>query len=869
MLRQTRLLSATSSRMISTRAAAVASSSSSLGKVVRFETANAESAASGTLTKVKKPLPSSARVVICGGGIIGNSVAYHLAKLGWKDVVLLEQGKIGCLTTWHAAETKLSDYGSKVYASLEAETGWRQCGSITVARKDSERLTHIKRNAAKAAAFGIKAEIISPSEVSKLYPMMRTDDLAGALWLPEDGVATSTDLCNAFSKGAKMNGVQIHEGVEVQKVFTKNGAVSGVRTNEGDIACDVFVNCGGLWSREIGKLSEPQVNIPLHAAEHFYIVTKNLQGVHPNLPVMRDPDGYTYFREWSGGLVAGGFEPKCKPCFHDAIPKPFEFELLPDDWDHFGVLMEQILHRIPSIESVEVRNMVNGPESFTADNQYVLGETPLIRKYFVAAGMNSSGIASSAGAGKALSEWIVAGQPTMDLWAIDIRRFAPFQNNKAFLRERTLETLGLHYAIPWPKRELESGRNVRRSPLHDRLQARNASFGSKFGWERANWFAPKGVEPVNVYSFKRQNWFEHAGREALNTRNNVSVFDQTSFAKFQVQGADAERFLQRTAAGNMAVPIGKVVYTGMLNNRGGYETDVTITRTAADTYFVVSPTAQAVRDLDWMNKSILPDERVSITDVTSAYAVIVVMGPNSRTLLSRLQSPKCDSPTSENSVFASKNFPFGTSQLVDLGFTTIRATRVTYVGELGWELYVPQEMACSLFDEILAAGKDLSVALGGYYAIDSLRIEKGYRAWGAELTSEVTPIEAGLSFAVDMNKGDFVGREALVAQKKSGVSKRLVSFMVDDGAEPGDHACMWGDEAIVRDGKVVGFITSASYGYAVGKTVCMGFVKNDSGVADPAFVMGGKYQIDIAGKLYNATPTLKPAYDPTNARVNA
>eukprot|EP01136_Pigoraptor_vietnamica_P037311 Opistho-1_new@105106 len=578
----------------------------------------------------------------------------------------------------------------------------------------------------------------------------------------------------------------------------------------------------------------------------------------PDLPIMRDPDGYTYFREWGGGLVAGGFEPKCKPVFHNGIPKPFEFELLQDDWDHFSVLMDEILLRVPALQTAEIRQMVNGPESFTADNQYILGEAPQIRKYYVAAGMNSSGIASAAGAGKALSEWIYNDEPTMDLWAVDVRRFAKFNNNKRFLRDRTLETLGLHYQIPWPKRELESCRGIRRSPLYDRLSAKGASWGAKLGWERPNWFAPPGVEPKNKYTFNRQNWFPYVRDECRVAREGVALFDVTSFSKFLVQGRDAATVMNRLCGNNMDVDDGKIVYTGMLNARGGFETDVTVTRLTRDQFLVISPTAQTTRDYAWITRNVPSDAHCVVTDVTSGYAVLAVMGPKSRELLNRLGPADLSDAA----------FPFGTSKEIDVGYATVRASRITYVGEMGWELYIPQEFTAHVYDALHEAGASLGLKDGGYYAIDSLRVEKAYRAWGAELSPDYTPLEAGLGFAVDMNKpGGFIGKEALLQQKKEGVRRRLVNFVIKD---PEAHP--WGDEAIIRDGRVVGFVSSAAYGHTLGRAVCMGYVTDKAadgtpGIVTPDYIKSGKFEIEIAGKRYASAASLRPPFDPENLRV--
>ncbi len=618
-------------------------------------------------------LPDRARVVVVGGGVVGTSVAYHLTRLGWTDVVLLEQGRLSCGTTWHAAGlvgqlrasesgTRLVQYSTQLYADLETETGlsagYKRCGGVTVARTE-DRMTQLRRTAATAAAFDLECELLTPEQALEHYPVMAVDDLVGAIWLPGDGKANPTDLTSALAKGARMRGARVVEGVRVTDVLTRAGRVTGVRTDAGDVETEVVVNCAGQWAKAVGALAG--VTVPLHSAEHFYVVTEPFEGVHPDLPVLRDPDGYTYFKEEVGGLVVGGFEPEAKPWVspHE-LPHPFEFQLLEEDWDHFSVLMESALVRVPALHETGIRKFYNGPESFTPDNQFLLGESPEVAGFFVGAGFNSVGIASAGGAGRALAEWIVEGSPTSDLTAVDVRRFAAFNGNVRWLRDRVSEVLGLHYQIPWPNREMTTARPFRRSPVHHLLDAANANFGSRMGWERANFFAPAGASRDIEYSWGKQSWLPWSAAEQVSTRTGVTVFDQTSFSKYVVSGPDAERALQWLCTADVGVEVGRSVYTGMLNARGTYESDVTVTRTGAEEFLVVSSAATTERDKDHVRRHLPPGAHASLVDVTSSLAVFGVMGPRSRDLLARLSGADLGEDA----------FPFGTSRTVELGHAT-------------------------------------------------------------------------------------------------------------------------------------------------------------------------------------------------------
>ncbi|HKS62324.1 MAG TPA: FAD-dependent oxidoreductase, partial [Xanthobacteraceae bacterium] len=699
-------------------------------------------------------------------------------------------------------------------------------------------------------AQGVACELISPREAGEKYSVMRTDDLLGALWLPDDAKVNPADVTQALARGARQNGARIIEQTRVTAIHQKNGVATGVATSRGDIAAEIVINCAGQWAKQVGRLCG--VTVPLHSAEHMYVVTGRIDGVHPNLPVLRDPDGYIYVKEEVGGLLVGGFEPVAKPWGMDGIPENFEFGMLPDDWDQFQILMENALIRLPSLERAEIKTFMNGPESFTPDNNFIMGEAPELKNFYVAAGFNSIGIASGGGAGRALAEWIVHGEPTLDLWPVDIRRFAPFHNDDRFLKERVSEVLGLHYMMPWPNRELQSARPLRKSPLFERLAAQHALFGSKMGWERPNFFAPSADEARLDYAWGRQNWFHSAATEHRATREAVTVTDLTSFSKYLLQGPDAERALQRLCANDVGVPPGTTVYTGLLNARGTYESDLTIARLSTGLFLLVTGTAQATRDADWIARH-LP-KGATLTDVTADYAVIAVMGPRARDLLARLTAAPLGNAA----------FPFGAIREIAIAGATLWASRRTYVGELGWELYVRVEEAGAVYDALMLAGKELGVRNAGYYAVDSLRLEKGYRAWGRELTPDYNPYEAGLAFAVKLDKGDFIGRDALRAAKGKPPARRLLSFAATSPDTPIAH----GGELVLRNGEPVGDITSAAYGHTVGGIVALGYAATGGSRVDDAW-LAARFEIDIAGERVPVRAGLKAPYDPAGAKLKA
>ena len=782
-------------------------------------------------------LPTHAAIVIVGGGIVGCSVAYHLAKLGKTDVLLLEQGKLTSGTTWHAAGlvgqmrpnrnmTQMSKYGIELYASLELETGlatgWKPCGSVNVARTP-ERMKVLRKQVAMANSFGVECHEISAREAGDKYPIMRTDDLQGAIWLPGDGKANPADLCMSLAKGARNRGVQMREGIEVTGVMIENGKAVGVNTAQGDVRCEVIVNCAGQWARQFGKLAG--VNVPLYSAEHFYIVTGKIPGVHPMLPVMRDPDGFIYYKEEVGGLVMGGFEPQAKPWKMDPIPSTFQFELLGEDWDQFEVLMTNAMHRTPCLETAEIKMLLNGPESFTPDGNFILGEAPELHSYFVCAGFNSAGIANSGGAGRLMAEWIVGGEPSTDLWDVDIRRFGSFTGNRKALAERTGETLGLHYAMRWPRQELETARPLRTSPLYDMLAKKGAEFGSKNGWERASYFKADGAIRPD-YTLGKPGWLPWVMAEQKATREAVALYDQTSFSKYLLQGRDALAVLQRLCANEMDVPVGKMVYTALLNERGGFESDLTVIREAKNCFMIITGSAQAVRDFDWITRHIGESEHAVLTDVSAMYSVLSVMGPKARELLARV-SPDDLSPEA---------LKFSCTKEIDVGFARVRAARMSYVGGPGFELYTPIEMVRHVYLALMEAGHDLGLVDAGYYALDALRIEQGRRAWGAELGPDETPWEAGLGYAVKLARpGDFIGKAALLKAQGQPLRKKLVTLVFD-----APDAYAWGGEGILLGGVSVGEITSVGWSPLAGACVALGYVRGDAAqqfhITRPAYI---------------------------------
>ena len=805
-------------------------------------------------------LPSRAQVVIVGGGIVGCSIAYHLGRSGFSDVVLLERRQLTSGTTWHAAGligqlratmnmTKLARYTRELYEGLEAETGqatgYRGSGSFSIATT-AGRLEELKRSASMAKVFDLPVHVLSREGIAEAYPLIETNDVLGGIQIPSDGYGNPVDITQALARGAKNSDVSIFEDVAVDELVRDGRRITGVRTQHGDISADVVVVASGMWTRELA--ATVGVNVPLQACEHYYVLFESVDGLDPELPVLRDYDACTYFKYDAGNLLVGAFEPMARPWAIDGIPEDFCFDEIAGSFEHMEPFLASAVQRFPALEQAGIRKFFCGPESFTPDVRYHIGRAPEMDNCYVAAGLNSIGIQSAGGIGKVLSEWIRDGEPPVDLWEVDVRRNLPFQRNRRYLAERASESLGLLYATHWPFRQYETARGVRRSALHDRLVAAGACHGEAFGWERPNWYAPAGIEPRYDYSYGRQNWFEHAAREHRAAREQVALFDQSSFAKFRVEGHDTVAVLNRICANDIDVAIGRVVYTQWLNERGGIEADLTITRIAPECFLVVTAAETEVRDFDWLKRHIPSDAHCIVTNVTSALAVISVMGPNARRLLQSLTPDD----------LSNDRFPFAHSREIELGYAFVRATRITYVGELGWELYIPTEFVLGVYDVLVEAGQSFGLVHAGYHALDSLRIEKGYRHWGHDITDEDTPIEAGLGFAVRMKKpGGFIGREALSRQREAGVTRRLVQFRLLDPAPILHH-----NEPIWRDRSIVGYVTSAAYGHTLGASIGLGYV------ADPAGgIPADGFEIEVAGTRWAAKASLPPMYDPERHKI--
>lgn len=798
-------------------------------------------------------LPAHARAVVIGGGVVGCSVAYHLAKLGWSDVVLLERRRLTSGTTWHAAGligqlratanlTRLAKYSAELYLKLEAETGqptgFKRNGSLGLAH-DAERLEELLRSASRARALGLEVREVTVAECRDLHPLLDSDGLAGGIFIPSDGQANPVDITLALAKGARAGGVRIFENTAVTGILVERGRAAGVRTAEGEVRADFVVNCAGMWGREVGRMAG--VAVPLQACEHFYVLTEPMPGLPGNLPVLREPDAGAYYKEDAGKLLIGCFEPVAKPWAVDGIPEDAEFLELPEDWDHFMPILESAMRRIPALRSVGIRKFFNGPESFTPDDLYHLGEAPGLAGFFVACGFNSIGIQSAGGAGMVLAAWMNDGQPPMDLSEVDIRRAQPFQATRSYLRDRVSETLGLLYAMHWPHRQAETARGARTSPLHERLAARNAFFGQSAGWERPLWFAPPGLDPRPRYSWRRQNFFPWVAAEHMAVRRRAGVLDLTSMSKFLVEGPDALRLLGSLCSADIDRPVGSIVHSLWLNRAGGIEAEVTVTRWSETRFLVVSGSNAQVRDLAWLRRHLPDDARCHVGDVTSAWAVLAVAGPRSRDVLARVIGERLDDTA----------FPAATARQVEIGYAPVWAHRISSTGELGWELYMPTEMARHAFDRLIEAG---DLVPTGFLALDSLRVETGHPRLGHDIGADDDPFAGGLDHAVRLDKpGGFVGRDAVLRRRERGLPSRRILHVALGDPEP----LLYHDEPILRDGRIVGRLSSGAYGHGVGHAVGMGWVEATDGI-DRGWVEAASWEIEIAGRRFPASASLDP-----------
>jgi 4-methylaminobutanoate oxidase (formaldehyde-forming) len=810
--------------------------------------------------------------VVIGGGVIGWSVAYHLTKLGWRDVVLLERTQLTAGTTWHAAglivsgfstetDMHMAKYTRDLYEKLGEETGqdtgFKAVGYMQIA-SNPERLHSLRRRADTCRARGVSTEEISAAEIKKMWPLFDTDDILAGFYTAEDGRTNPVDTTVALAKGARMGGARVLEETKVIGIKQARGRVMGVITDKSEIEAEYVVNCGGMWARELGKMAG--VHVPLHAAEHYYLITEPIEGIYRDMPIVEDPDLFAYYRDEMGGLMLGLFEPVAKPWGmagpggQGGIPEGFSFGEIPPDWDRMMPHLELAMKRIPISKDAGVHKFFCGPESFTPDMGPLMGEAPELKNYYVAAGFNSLGILFGGGVGQVMAQWIVDGLPPVDVSDIDIARLMPFQNNPRYLHDRTVELLGWQY-ISWPNLQAETARDVRRSAMHDRLAAAGAYFGQSVGWEYPDWFAPQGVEPKVEYSWGRQNWFEYAAEEHRAAREDVILMDLTHMSKLLVQGRDAENALNRICANNVAVPVGRIVYTQWLNERGTIEADLTVTRLAEDCYLLVLVDSMHRHVVGWLEQYIPAEAHVFVTDVTSGYNIINVQGPKARQLLSGLTTAE----------LSNEAFPYLTVQEIDMGYALVKALRVTYVGELGWELYVPTEFTLHVFDILVEAGQDVGLKLAGFQALNTLRLEKAYRDYGYDIDNTDTPLEAGLGFAVDFSKpGGFIGKEALLRRKEEGAFKhRLVQFLLED-PEP----MLYGSEPIYREGELVGTLNSGGYGHTLGGAVGLGSIESEGGVTAD-FVKSGRYEIEVVGVRYPAKASLRPMYDPKGKRIRS
>jgi 4-methylaminobutanoate oxidase (formaldehyde-forming) len=799
-------------------------------------------------------------VVIIGGGVGGASVAYHLTLMGWSDVVVVERNELTSGSTFHSAGlvgqlrtnanlTKMIRYSTDLYRRLKDETGhdpgWRAVGSLRLA-SSPERLEELRRLVAVSRSFGLPLELIGTAEAQKLFPIMTLDDVQGAVFLPTDGFIDPTGLTLALAAGAKARGAQFHTFTRVQSITLKDQRVHAVVTDQGTIQTDVVVNCGGQWANEIARMVG--LNLPIIPMAHLYLITKPIEGVRPDFPTMRDPDLLVYFREEVGGLIMGGYERQPAPTFLDGIPSDFNNKLLPPDWERFTPLMENAIRRVPALERAEIHTLLNGPEGFTPDGEYLLGPTA-VKGFWVAAAFCAHGLAGAGGIGKAMAEWIIAGHPEWDLWRLDVRRFGANYASQNYTLARTLETYGKYYDIHYPNEERASARPLRLSPAYHRLKELGAVFGEKTGWERPNWFARYEAEAQHGHAprgWARHHWSPAIGVEHLGTRERAGLFDETSFSKIEVRGPDALKCLQHLCANDLDKPVGAIVYTSMLNPRGGIECDFTVTRLGPERFLIVTGTAFGEHDLSWMRLNLPAEAAVTLEDVTSARACFGLWGPRARDIAQQVTQTDLSNAA----------FPYMTAQTLALGDVPVLALRVTYVGELGWEFYAPMEYGQRLWDVLWEAGQPFGLVAGGYRAIDSLRLEKGYRYWSGEIGPDYTPYEAGLGFAVKLNKGAFVGREALVKQKVEGLTRKLCCLTLADSA-----LIAIGNEPIRSGDQIISWVASGGYGYSVQKSIAYAYLPMSHSA------IGTALDVEILGERLGAVVVNEPLWDPKNVRV--
>ncbi len=804
-----------------------------------------------------------------GGGIIGTSVAYHLALLGWQDIVLLERDRLTSGTTWHAAglmvtfgstsetSTEIRKYTRDLYSRLEAETGqatgFSPIGFIEVAA-DQDRLEEYRRIATFNRYCGVDVHELSPREVQELFPLARIDDIQAGFYVKGDGRVNPVDVTMALAKGARMRGVKIHEGVSALGISHTRGRVSAVHTSLGDIQTDYVVNCTGMWARQTGALHG--VNIPNQAAEHYYLITEAIKDLPPNMPVLEDPASYGYYRQEGGGLMVGLFEPQCAPWKIEGIPDDFSFGELPPDWQRMTPFLERAMARVPKTLEVGIKQFFCGPESFTPDLRPIVGEAPELRGYFVAAGLNSIGILTGGGLGRVLAQWIVSGSPDVDVTGFNIDRLQSYQANPEYRRQRTIESLGMVYQCHYPSKQLRSGRGARKSPFHERLAASGAYFREVSGWESPDWYGSPGTEPdPGPLSWGRESWFPHWAAEHQAARENVIVMDMSFMGKLLVQGRHAGRCLERVSANRVDGAEGVITYTQWLNAAGRLEADLTVTKLAAEKFLVIVTDTMTCHAATWLTRQIPEDAQTIVTDVTSSYGQLNLQGPRSRELLQSLTSVDLSNDA----------FPFRAAREIDIGFARLLCVRITYLGELGYELYIPAEQAVPVYDRIIEAGQSFGLMHAGLKALSSLRLEKGYRDYGHDIDNTDDPYETGLGFAVDLTKSvDFIGKQAAQARKARGpLTRRLVQVLVRDPAPLMFHA-----EVVLRDGVAVGYVRAASYGHTLGGAVGLAMIEPNQ-IVDEAYLSSGRWEVEIAGERYPATPSLRPLYDPQMSRIKA